>query len=46
MGSDAFSAAAAGAAPGDEELRMLWRRYRERGDGQARDRIILTYAPW
>ena len=45
MGSDAFSAAAAGAAPGDEELRMLWRRYRERGDGQARDRIILTYAP-
>jgi RNA polymerase sigma factor FliA len=45
MSPDAFSAGAAGAAQGDEELRMLWRRYRERGDGAARDRLILTFAP-
>ena len=45
MSSDAFSAAAVGAAPGDEELRMLWRRYRERGDGHARDRSSSRYAP-
>ena len=24
---------------------MLWRRYKERDDGAARDRIILTFAP-
>jgi RNA polymerase sigma factor FliA len=44
MSRDAFSGAV-GAAQGDEELRMLWRRYKERGDGQARDRLILTFAP-
>jgi RNA polymerase sigma factor FliA len=42
---DAFTAGAVGAAQGDEELRMLWRRYKERGDAQARDRLILTFAP-
>ncbi len=45
MSRDAFSGGAAGAAQGDEELRILWRRYKERGDPQARDRLILTYAP-
>lgn len=34
-----------GAADGDEELRRLWRRYKESGDRRARDRLILTYAP-
>ena len=37
--------AGAGAARGDEELRILWRRYKERGDQLARERLILTYAP-
>jgi RNA polymerase sigma factor for flagellar operon FliA len=37
--------AAATVAPGEEELRMLWRRFKERGDRVARDRLILTYAP-
>jgi len=45
MSRDAFSAGAVGAAQGDEELRMLWRRYKERGDGHARDRLILSFAP-
>lgn len=45
MSRDAFSGGAAGAAQGEEELRMLWRRFKERGDGQARDRLIMTYAP-
>ena len=45
MSRDAFSGGVAGAAHGDEELRMLWRRYKERGDGEARDRLILTFAP-
>ena len=34
-----------GAAQGDEELRMLWRRYKAHNDSLARDRLILTYAP-
>lgn len=37
--------AGAAAARGDEELRMLWRAFRDRGDRVARDRLILTYAP-
>jgi RNA polymerase sigma factor FliA len=45
MSRDAFSGGAAGAAQGDEELRILWRRYKDRGDGDARDRLILTFAP-
>ena len=45
MSADAFSGGAAGAAQGEEELRILWRRYRERGDGHARDRLIMTFAP-
>jgi RNA polymerase sigma factor for flagellar operon FliA len=45
MSRDAFSGGAAGAAQGEEELRMLWRRYTERDDAHARDRLILTYAP-
>mgnify|MGYP001250018452 CR=1 FL=1 len=35
----------AGAAQGEEELRMLWRRFKAHGDALARDRLILTYAP-
>lgn len=35
----------AGAAQGDEELRMLWRRFKTYNDQNARDRLILTYAP-
>jgi RNA polymerase sigma factor for flagellar operon FliA len=34
-----------GAAQGDEELRMLWRRYKAHNDSVARDRLILTFAP-
>jgi RNA polymerase sigma factor FliA len=34
-----------GAARGDEELRMLWRRLREQDDPHARERLVLTYAP-
>ena len=45
MSRDAFSGGVAGAAQGDEELRMLWRRYKERGDAAARDRLIMTFAP-
>jgi RNA polymerase sigma factor for flagellar operon FliA len=45
MSADAFSGGAAGAAQGEEELRMLWRRYRDRQDGHARDRLIMTFAP-
>jgi RNA polymerase sigma factor FliA len=45
LGGDAFSGDVAGAARGEEELRMLWRRYKERGDPEARDRLILTFAP-
>jgi RNA polymerase sigma factor FliA len=37
--------AAAGAAQGDEELRMLWRRFKATADPIARDRLILTFAP-
>jgi RNA polymerase sigma factor for flagellar operon FliA len=39
------SFAGAGAAQGEEEVRMLWRRFKEREDAIARDRLILTYAP-
>ncbi|MDX6556443.1 MAG: polymerase sigma factor FliA [Miltoncostaeaceae bacterium] len=35
----------AAAARGDEEARMLWRRFKDRQDPIARDRLILTYAP-
>ncbi len=42
---DAFARAGAGAAQGEEELRMLWRRYKTTGDPAARDRLILTFAP-
>ena len=42
---DAFARAGAGAAQGEEELRMLWRRYKDHDDPAARDRLILTYAP-
>jgi RNA polymerase sigma factor for flagellar operon FliA len=42
---DAFARAGAGAAQGDEELRMLWRRYKDTGDPASRDRLILTFAP-
>lgn len=35
----------AGAAQGDAELRMLWRRLKTHDDPAARDRLILTYAP-
>jgi RNA polymerase sigma factor for flagellar operon FliA len=41
---DAFERAAGGAR-GEEELRMLWRRFKDHGDAAARDRLILTYAP-
>lgn len=34
-----------GAAQGDEELRMLWRRYKAHNDVLSRDRLILSYAP-
>ena len=34
-----------GAAQGDEETRMLWRRFKAHGDPISRDRLILTYAP-
>jgi RNA polymerase sigma factor FliA len=34
-----------GGAQGEEELRMLWRRFKQRSDPMARDRLILTYAP-
>jgi RNA polymerase sigma factor FliA len=37
--------AAAGAAQGEEELRMLWRRFKATADPIARDRLILTFAP-
>jgi RNA polymerase sigma factor for flagellar operon FliA len=37
--------AGVGAAQGEEELRMLWRRYKAHNDALARDRLILTYAP-
>ncbi len=36
---------AEGGAQGEEELRMLWRRFKTRSDAMARDRLILTYAP-
>jgi len=39
------SFAGAGAAQGEEELRMLWRRFKEHEDATARDRLILSYAP-
>ncbi|HTI34798.1 MAG TPA: FliA/WhiG family RNA polymerase sigma factor, partial [Miltoncostaea sp.] len=42
---DAFARAGAGAAQGEEELRMLWRRYKDTGDPASRDRLILTFAP-
>ena len=42
---DAFNRGGAGAAQGDEELRMLWRRYKDHHDPAARDRLILTFAP-
>ena len=42
---DAFKRGSAGAAQGEEELRMLWRRYKEHKDPAARDRLILTFAP-
>ncbi|MHB9052938.1 MAG: RNA polymerase sigma factor WhiG [Thermoleophilia bacterium] len=29
----------------DKEILELWRRYKEEGEPQARDRLILTYAP-
>jgi RNA polymerase sigma factor for flagellar operon FliA len=45
MSRDAFSGGVAGAAQGDEELRMLWRRFKDRGDAAARDRLIMTFAP-
>ncbi|MGD9572373.1 MAG: FliA/WhiG family RNA polymerase sigma factor [Thermoleophilia bacterium] len=35
----------AGAARGDEELRMLWRRYKDQDDPKAKERLVLTYAP-
>jgi RNA polymerase sigma factor for flagellar operon FliA len=34
-----------GGAKGEEELRMLWRRFKANGDPLARERLILTYAP-
>ncbi len=37
--------AAGGAAQGEEELRMLWKRYKAHEDPVARDRLILTFAP-
>ncbi|MEQ8834416.1 MAG: RNA polymerase sigma factor WhiG [Miltoncostaeaceae bacterium] len=37
--------AGVGAAQGDAELRMLWRRFKAHEDPLARDRLILTYAP-
>ena len=37
--------AAGGAAQGEEELRLLWRRYKLHDDPIARDRLILTFAP-
>ncbi|MFN8111439.1 MAG: FliA/WhiG family RNA polymerase sigma factor [Thermoleophilia bacterium] len=40
-----FQAGAAGAAQGDEELRMLWRRFKSQGEVAAKERLILTYAP-
>jgi RNA polymerase sigma factor for flagellar operon FliA len=42
---DAFKRGSAGAAQGEEELRMLWRRYKDHKDPAARDRLILTFAP-
>ena len=42
---DAFNRGGAGAAQGEEELRMLWRRYKDHDDPAARDRLILTFAP-
>ena len=42
---DAFKRGSAGAAQGEEELCMLWRRYKEHDDPAARDRLILTFAP-
>jgi RNA polymerase sigma factor for flagellar operon FliA len=42
---DAFARGNAGAAQGEEELRMLWKRYKERDDVQAKERLILTFAP-
>ena len=44
MSRDAFSGGAAGAA-GRGRAPHAWRRYKERDDGAARDRIILTFAP-
>lgn len=32
-------------ASADEELRLLWRRFKADGSGEARDRLILHYAP-
>ncbi|MBI2683936.1 MAG: RNA polymerase sigma factor WhiG [Actinobacteria bacterium] len=32
-------------AANGEEIRVLWRRLKERGDPSARDRLIITYAP-
>ena len=40
-----IQAGAAGAAQGEEELRMLWRRFKSQSDSAAKDRLILTYAP-
>jgi RNA polymerase sigma factor FliA len=42
---DAFRRGAAGAAQGEEELRMLWRRFKDHDDPQAKERLVLTYAP-
>lgn len=40
-----MQSAAGGAAQGDEELRMLWRRFKAHADNGAKERLILTYAP-
>jgi RNA polymerase sigma factor for flagellar operon FliA len=40
-----ISSGAGGAAQGEEELRMLWRRVRDHDDSGAKERLILTYAP-
>ena len=37
--------ASQGGARGDDEVRTLWRRFRDEGDPSARERLILTYAP-
>ncbi len=40
-----ISSGAGGAAQGEEELRMLWRRVRDHADTGAKERLVLTYAP-